>query len=166
MEIFTVGYGRLSFAQLLSLLRKHSIETVVDVRSAPYSKYSPEFCKSSLKSLLVSQGIKYLFLCDEKGENLLGGKPKDPSVIIGGLIYYELISEKEYFKTGIKKLLDIAKDRTVCLLCAEEDPNRCHRHHLITKTLLSAGIKVFHIRADGRIEEAVNDQEQALLTDF
>jgi len=166
MVIYTVGYGRLSFTELLSLLRKHGIETVVDVRSEPYSKFSPEFCKSSLKALLASQGIKYLFLCDEKGENLLGGKPKDPSVIIGGLIYYELLREKKYFKEGIKKLLDTAKDRTICLLCAEEDPNRCHRHHLITKTLLSMGVNVHHIRADGRIEGAAVDQEQALLTDF
>jgi uncharacterized protein (DUF488 family) len=166
MEIYTVGYGRLSFAQLLSLLRKHSIETVVDVRSAPYSKFSPEFCKSSLKSLLASQGIKYLFLSDKKGENQLGGKPNDPSVIIGGVIYYELIKEKKYFKEGIQSLLETAKGRRVCLLCAEEDPNRCHRHHLITKTLLCMGVNVHHIRADARIEEAVFDQEQALLTDF
>jgi uncharacterized protein (DUF488 family) len=166
MEIYTIGYGKHSFEDILSMLRKYGIETVVDVRSAPYSKFSPEFCKSSLKSLLATQGIKYLFLCDEKGENLLGGKPKDPSVIIDGLVYYELLKEKKYFKEGIKKLLDAAKDRTVCLLCAEEDPDRCHRHHLITKTLLSAGIKVFHIRADGRIGEAAFDQNQSLLSDF
>ena len=166
MEIYTIGYGKHSFEDILPLLRKQGIETVVDVRSAPYSKFSPEFCKSTLKGLFATQGIRYLFLSDKKGENLLGGKPNDPSVIIGGVIYYELVKEKNYFKEGIQKLLEVAKDRRVCLLCAEEDPNRCHRHHLITRTLLSLGVKVHHLRGDGRIDDAAFDKEQALLTDF
>jgi uncharacterized protein (DUF488 family) len=39
-------------------------------------------------------------------------------------------------------------------MCAEEDPNRCHRHHLVTQALLQEGVTVWHIRGDGRLEEA------------
>jgi uncharacterized protein (DUF488 family) len=30
----------------------------------------------------------------------------------------------------------------------------CHRHHLIAQTLLKRGVTVWHLRADGEVEEA------------
>ena len=42
--------------------------------------------------------------------------------------------------------------RPVAILCAEEDPLRCHRRFLLTPPLVQRGAAVLHIRGDGRIE--------------
>jgi len=41
------------------------------------------------------------------------------------------------------------------LMCSEEDPAICHRHHLIGRYLTKQGITVWHIRSDGNM---VRDQ--------
>ena len=45
-----------------------------------------------------------------------------------------------------------ARTSRIALLCAEEDPARCHRHLLIGPVLQQRGVPVCHIRRDGRTE--------------
>jgi uncharacterized protein (DUF488 family) len=51
-----------------------------------------------------------------------------------------------------------ARSLQLALVCAEEDPMRCHRRFLLTPPLMQRGLKVLHLRGDGRIEP-----ESALL---
>jgi uncharacterized protein (DUF488 family) len=37
-------------------------------------------------------------------------------------------------------------------MCAEEDPSRCHRRLLITRTLVRRGVDVRHVRSTGPLE--------------
>jgi uncharacterized protein (DUF488 family) len=37
-------------------------------------------------------------------------------------------------------------------MCAEEDPLRCHRRRLVTRTLVHRGVRVEHIRGSGAVE--------------
>jgi uncharacterized protein (DUF488 family) len=46
-------------------------------------------------------------------------------------------------------------------MCSEEDPKKCHRHNLIAQTLMERGVTVWHIRGDGRLEEARPNQPEA-----
>ena len=48
-------------------------------------------------------------------------------------------------------------------MCSEEDPRRCHRHHLIARSLLELGIEVGHIRRDGTVEPATAEPRQLSL---
>lgn len=36
-------------------------------------------------------------------------------------------------------------------MCSEEDPKSCHRHNLITQSLIKNGFEVIHIRKNGKI---------------
>ena len=63
-----------------------------------------------------------------------------------------MIQEKDYFKQGINRLLDGLQKYRVCIMCAEENPNSCHRHFLVAENLRKAGVKILHIRGDGRIQ--------------
>jgi uncharacterized protein (DUF488 family) len=38
------------------------------------------------------------------------------------------------------------------VLCAEEDPTRCHRRLLISRTLVRRGFEIHHIRGTGTVE--------------
>ncbi|MCO5183563.1 MAG: DUF488 domain-containing protein [Anaerolineae bacterium] len=73
IPIYTIGYGSRAIDDLIAVLHQHDIAYLIDVRSAPYSRYKPEFSKNELDTTLRAVGIRYLFL----GRSL-GGRPDDP----------------------------------------------------------------------------------------
>jgi uncharacterized protein (DUF488 family) len=50
------------------------------------------------------------------------------------------------------------------VMCSEEDPRRCHRHHLLEPSLRELGVAVLHIRRDGSLE-TINPAETAQTTE-
>ena len=66
-KLFTIGHSNHSFDEFLDLLQQREIEKIIDVRSAPYSRYSPQFNKSALEKSLKCRGIGYIFLGKELG---------------------------------------------------------------------------------------------------
>ena len=69
---------------------------------------------------------------------------------------------KDFFQKGIKHLIKIAGVERVVVMCSEEDPTMCHRHHLIGRYLSQQGFLVLHIRGDGN---TVKDQLLSTLVD-
>jgi len=65
--VYTVGHSNVSLQAFISLLVSQRIEVLVDVRSAPYSRYVPHFNGDNLKKAVISAGIKYLYLGAELG---------------------------------------------------------------------------------------------------
>jgi hypothetical protein len=66
---------------------------------------------------------------------------------------YRAVMEKPWFQKAMDGLIDTAADTTTAILCSEEDPANCHRHHLIARYLLELypEVDVRHIRGDGRV---------------
>ncbi|ACZ39261.1 DUF488 family protein [Sphaerobacter thermophilus] len=148
--IYTIGHSNQPAADLIALLDQHQIAVLIDVRSAPYSRYSPQFNREALRDTLSRAGIRYVFA----GE-YLGGRPADPACYDDlGHVDYQRIARQAFYVTGIDRLIDYACAARTAIMCSEEDPNQCHRHKLIAQTLLSRGFTVLHIRGDGRIEPA------------
>ena len=69
---------------------------------------------------------------------------------------YPAIMEKQWFNEGIDLLIELADEHTTAIMCSEEDPAKCHRHHLIVKYLLAEfpEIEIIHIRGDGNVYNA------------
>jgi len=162
-RIYTIGHSNKSSEEIVNLLKKHSIELLVDVRSFPYSKYVPQFNREKFSLALAESRITYWYAGDH-----LGGRPKDPTCYKNGKLpegkanYLELVdygefAKRSWYKNEIDHLIKKAKEHRTAIMCSEEDPNRCHRHHLITKTLLGEGLAVWHIRGHGILEEAKLD---------
>lgn len=149
MEIYTIGHSNHPQEQFLNLLTDARIQVLVDVRSNPDSRWAPFANRDNLKEILESVQIQYIYLGDA-----LGGRPSDSDSYDNqtGKVDYGVIREKEYFKHGIRRLLHELKRYRVCIMCAEEDPTSCHRNLLVAENLRQAGVKVFHIRGDGRIQ--------------
>ena len=146
-EIFTIGHSNHTTDIFLRLLKKHTIQVVVDVRSAPYSRYVPEYNKQLLQPVLKEHGFRYLFMGDS-----IGGKPDNPAFHdADGKIDYRKIAATKKFQDGIDRLIQGLNDGwKIALLCAEEDPRNCHRQWLIAKELeLTGNVTVTHIRANG-----------------
>jgi uncharacterized protein (DUF488 family) len=156
--IYTIGHSNHTLEKLVELLKKNGIELVVDVRSSPFSRYSPQFNKENIEEAFAKSGVLYEF-----HGNALGGRPNDPSCYDEHEVNYVRIREKEWFQEGIAYLCWRSSQQTLALLCAEEDPHMCHRHNLVAQALLDRGIRVTHIRASGELEEAAKNKEQLRL---
>ncbi|MFN8550744.1 MAG: DUF488 domain-containing protein [Candidatus Obscuribacterales bacterium] len=147
-KIFTIGHSNHTIEHFLSLLEKHHIDVLVDTRSSPFSKFSPQFNQQNLKLFVQETGKKYLFLGLE-----LGGKPKDQTFYDDdGYVLYWKIAESELFQSAIRKIRNGIKHHAVAVLCSEEDPLHCHRRLLIGRVLQEQGVDLLHIRGNGEIQ--------------
>jgi len=57
--IYTIGHSTLTNEEFIKLLKGNKIQTLVDVRTVPYSKWTPQFNRQNLSFDLRLQGIKY-----------------------------------------------------------------------------------------------------------
>jgi len=144
-SLFTVGYGGRTFEEFIAALKANRIEYLIDVRTAPYSKFKPEFSKDLLEYHIERAGIHYLFMGDA-----LGGQPKDPACHTDGKVDYDKVRAQPWFQKGIERLRKAFEQRhRVALMCSEGRPEQCHRSKLIGEALAAAGIPVCHIDEDG-----------------
>ena len=149
MNIYTIGHSNHTQENFLDLLTKAKIEVLVDVRSNPNSRWAPFANRDILKDTLKAVKLRYLYLGD-----MLGGQPSDSENYDeqSGKVDYQRIKQKEYFKSGIKRVLSGATKYRLCIMCAEENPKICHRNLLVASSLREEGAKILHIRGDGRIQ--------------
>jgi uncharacterized protein (DUF488 family) len=146
--VYTVGHSSHSFEEFLRLLAANRVGVVVDTRSAPYSKFAPQFDRESIQRDLTQAGIKYLFLGAE-----LGGRPNNPAYYDErGHVLYSRMTKDAAFNSGIERLERGMANFRVALMCGEEDPAHCHRRLLVGRVLVERGHEVLHIRGDGRME--------------
>ena len=145
--IFTIGHSTHSLDSFLGLLRKHDVTAVADVRSAPYSRFNPQFNKDALAGELKGNGIQYVFLGRE-----LGARSDDRSCYEEGRVQYGRLAGTALFKSGLERVLRGAESYRLTLLCAEREPLDCHRTLLVGRELEARGSSVVHIHADGRLE--------------
>lgn len=152
--VFTIGHSNHSLDHFIKLLRAHEVNEVVDVRSAPYSRYWWFNC-GDLEDALEKERIDYLFMGDE-----LGGRPVDRSCYdANGRVMYNRVAETDGFKEGLNQVIRGADERRIALMCSEKEPLECHRTLLVAYNLTQWGIAVQHILADGELEshdEAMN----------
>ena len=56
-QLFTIGHSNQSQEEFLAMLRRHGINCVVDVRSVPASKYTPQFNMEQLRGFLKHNDV-------------------------------------------------------------------------------------------------------------
>ncbi len=155
--VFTIGHSNHEGAQFLQLLVQHGIDVLADVRSHPYSRYSPQFNRESLQQALTEVNVRYLFLGDQ-----LGGRPADESFYDeNGHVLYWRVAEAPFFREGIERVEFGRQQSRIALMCSEENPAVCHRCLLVTRVLAERGIDVQHIRGDGSVQSQKEVDEQA-----
>jgi uncharacterized protein (DUF488 family) len=144
LTILTVGHSTRTLDKFIQLLITYGVNLVVDVRTVPRSRHNPQFNKETLPGILKKYGMKYIHMPD------IGGlrRPKHDSINLGlrnisfrG--YADYMQTKE-FTGNLQKIIALAKENRVALLCAEALPWRCHRS-LISDALVIRHIRVEHI---------------------
>ena len=145
--VLTIGHSNHTLDSFIALLHQHHVTALADVRSAPYSRFNPQFNRESLASSLKRCGIEYVYLGQE-----LGGRADDPACYENGRVRYDRVAETESFRQGLDRVVHGAANHCIVLLCAEREPLECHRTLLVAPALDERGVEVTHIHADGRLE--------------
>lgn len=123
--VLTVGHSNKSIEQFLHLVQQAGVETVVDCRTRPYSRFCPWFGRDRLRESLQSVGITYHY----RGKNL------------GGL------GANERFPETVEEVLTMPRP---ALLCSEGKPEGCHRSTLLAPAFHEQGATVRHLLWSGR----------------
>jgi uncharacterized protein (DUF488 family) len=144
LTVYTIGHSTKSLEEFTNILKTFKIFLVVDVRTVPHSKHNAQFNKTPLYEALKAEGIKYIHLPE------LGGLRR-PQMDSANLAlesksfrgYADFMQTKE-FTEHLLKLVALARENCLAIMCAEAVPWRCHRS-LLSDALSARNIKVKHI---------------------
>jgi uncharacterized protein (DUF488 family) len=144
LTVYTIGHSTRTLEEFLEALQTYHITLLIDVRTAPHSRHNPQFNKEALPAILKPIGVKYLHLPE------IGGlrHPKADSTNLAlqnpsfrG--YADYMQTKE-FTDALLKIVALARENCVALMCAEALPWKCHRI-LISDALVARHVMVLHI---------------------
>lgn len=158
VKVFTVGHSTRELDEFIEVLRAYKIKRLVDVRTMPMSRYTPQFNHDNLEKELAKHSIKYQHM------KILGGlRPAKKDSLNQGwhnksFRGYADYMQTEDFKKGIDELIEIAKKQQIAIMCAEAVPWRCHRS-MIGDALLIRKVEVIDIFD-------IKKSEPEKLTDF
>lgn len=133
-----MGHGARSAVAFVFLLRQAGVTRLVDVRAYPASRRHPHFSRDVLEQALGQAGIRY----DWQGKGL-GGMRKAG---------YAAHMETPLFLDAAAALIELSRQGSVCIMCAETDPADCHRSH-ISDWLVRQGERVVHLIQPGEQRE-------------
>src|SRR5579863_5481311 len=151
LTVFTIGHSTRPWEAFLQLLRAHGIERLVDVRSIPKSRHNPQFNRETLSKKLRGARIGYVHLRRLGG--LRHARRDSPNmgwrnVSFRGFADYMQMPE---FEKGLRRLIQLAKQKKTAIMCAEAVQWRCHRS-LIADALTVRGIRASHIVSGKRVQ--------------
>jgi uncharacterized protein (DUF488 family) len=159
--IHTLGHSRHSVADFAALAKKHGVETVVDVRGQPWSRFNPQFNREPFCEALAAEGLGYRW----EGE-CLSGRPQDRRFYRDdGKVDWAAVRAWPDFHAALDGVTELAGRERLALVCAEEDPLQCHRRFLLTPPLIDRKAAVLHIRKTGEIETEAETARRAAGTD-
>ena len=143
-NLYTIGYEGLSLQQFIQIVKKHEIQTIVDVRELPLSR-KPGFSKTKLSQALEIAGVKY------KSVRSLGS-PRSLRHEYRESKDWDDFSRRfsEYLESQndpLNELVTLAYQENTCLLCFERMNTTCHRSIVAKQAVQSAknGLRVMHL---------------------
>ena len=158
VSLYTIGHSRHTIDTFIDLAENFGISLFIDVRGQPYSRFNPQYNRERFREALAEQGIDYLWLGDR-----LSGRPTEAKFCgVNGKVLWHEVSRWPALNAGITEVLERTASERLALVCAEEDPMRCHRRFLLTPPLTERGARVLHIRGDSRLqsEEEMRSTEE------
>jgi len=159
--IYTIGHSIYEIEDFIKLLKQNQINTIVDVRSTPYSKFASQYNRETLKEYLKQNSICYIFMGD-----LLGARYENKTLLFDdGKVNFKKVQETKNFLDGVTRLQKgIEKGYSISLMCSEKEAFDCHRFGLISEFLSKKSIEINHIYPDKVVLQ--RELEQKLLKKY
>lgn len=145
MDIYTIGHSNYPVEKLIDMLKRYNINTVVDIRGTPYSKYNVQYNKETIAETLKEAGFIYIYMAKE----FAAQRENKISYTKEGYSDFEKVIDEKEFLSGIERLkVGCQKGYNIALLGAMQDPIRCHRSILVGRALREHKFNVKHILDD------------------
>jgi uncharacterized protein (DUF488 family) len=152
LTLWTIGHSNRPVAELIAMLSQATITTLVDVRAQPHSARYPQFNEESLRDTCSQASIVYHWA----GRHLGGKRARQvdsPHIALDeGRRGFADHMGTEIFQRAVSQVTGLAACGPTALLCAERDPQLCHRA-LIADYLLLQGMRVVHLIELGNSHE-------------
>jgi uncharacterized protein (DUF488 family) len=162
MNIYTIGHSNYPVEKLIDMLKHYNINTVVDIRGTPYSKYNVQYNKEIIAKTLKEAGFLYIYMAKE----LAAQRENKKSYTKEGYSDFEKVITEREFLAGIERLkVGCEKGYNIALLGAMQDPIRCHRSILVGRALREYKFNVKHILDDYSLASQ-EDIEENLLSKY
>lgn len=152
ITLYSVGHGNRTTEELITILARAGIETLVDVRAQPRSTRHPQFNEDALRAACERASIVYHWAGRQLG-GLRAARAGSPHIALAEEVRgFADHMGTEPFKKAAAQLLHMAARAPAAMLCAERDPAHCHRA-LIADYLLLQGARVLHLIEPGDVRE-------------
>jgi uncharacterized protein (DUF488 family) len=155
--ILTIGHSIRTLEEFVDLLGVYGVTLLVDVRTVPRSRHNLQFNKETLPGSLKPYGVRYIHMPE------IGGlrHPKHNSINMAwknsGFRGYADYMQTQEFTDNLLKIVALARENQLALMCAEALPWRCHRS-LFSDALVVRHVKVEHIISkDSTINHQLNE---------
>ncbi|HTG73449.1 MAG TPA: DUF488 domain-containing protein [Terriglobia bacterium] len=153
LDVFTMGFSNRLWEDTVGILTNHHMERLVDIRTLPGSRRTPQFNLENLEQKLPEAGVEYLHL------KSLGGlrKPIKDSTLNAawkndGFRAYADYMQSTEFETALETLVRLLTEKRTVYSCTEAVFWRCHRQ-LISDALHIRGFRVGHIMGADKVQE-------------
>jgi uncharacterized protein (DUF488 family) len=129
MTLYTIGYEGCDIECFVAILKKKKIELIADVRKKPISR-KKGFSKNKLAARLAQDNIGYFHFKNLGVPSEWRKRAKNHEISREKMFedYSEKILPKD--ERDLLIIRDIAKEKSVALLCFEADPSDCHRRRI------------------------------------
>ena len=152
-DVYTMGFSNRTWDETIQILLAYKIERLVDIRTLPGSKHTPQFNLEHLQTALPKAGIEYVHL------KSLGGlrKPRKDSALNAAWRNDTFRGYADYMQTpefaaALEELICFLKKKMTVYCCTEAVFWRCHRQ-LVSDALRARGYHVGHIFSATKVEE-------------
>jgi uncharacterized protein (DUF488 family) len=149
---YTMGFSNRTWEETVEVLQAFSIERLIDIRTLPGSRHTPQFNLEHLKQELPKAGVEYIHL------KPLGGlrKPRKDSTLNSawqnsGFRGYADYMQTPEFEDALNQLITLLREKTTVYCCTEAFYWRCHRQ-LVSDALLVRGYQTGHIFSASKVE--------------
>lgn len=156
LPVFTVGHSTRTIPEFVDVLRLGRVDLVVDVRTIPRSRTSPQYNLDNLPGALAEYQIGHHRIAELGG---LRGRAHDVAPDVNA--FWENRSFHNYadhalsdeFAAGFEELLRLSAGRRTAIMCSEAVWWRCHRR-IIADYLVLRGRAVRHLMSSTKMVEA------------
>jgi uncharacterized protein (DUF488 family) len=160
-EIYTIGYSCFKIDDFISVLKKYKINSLIDVRSNPNSKFYEDYNQSNLEKILKSHRIIYRNYKDE-----FGARQENQEYYKKGYLDFKEYTKSNSFLDGVRKIEEgMNLNYIFAFMCAEKDPSFCHRNIMVARVFHELGYNIKNILADGSFESQ-ESIEQRLVDQY
>lgn len=147
-DIYTIGYSGFKINDFIEVLKKYRINSLIDVRSNPNSKFHQDYNMINMQKNLKKYGIIYRNYKDE-----FGARQEDLQYYTNGYLDFNKYTKSKSFLDGVKKIeAGLNQNYTFVFMCAEKDPSTCHRNIMVARKFQELGYNIINILADGSFE--------------